>query len=272
MSGFPADAPERRCPEGHAVSPGLRFCPLCGRHVEATAVAGLDMDGLRTTPRRRWPRRLGVVVAVVAVGGAAAAVVLATRGDGDAAPPPSTTVAPTTTVAVEPGVEGQPCAPPLAWSGDLSCQPTALGPLWYQAPFAEPTDVVGLLGDWTDGRVPASDLRTLSGMAFGAGNLSERADGGTDLWCVALSLRNYRTVPVAYGPQQLRLLDPRGNLTPAVEEVGLDPPPLERGELLPGGVVSSYVCFRPSGSTGRHAVAYQPPGGVDRILVYFDRA
>jgi hypothetical protein len=277
-SNAAADGEGAMCPEGHFVPKDVRFCPVCGRYVgpsldeEPWPPEGSELP----TPRRRpspWPGRILIGIGVAAVVAIAVGVVVQGRGGSESNEPPPTTVVTTLPPPpTTPPVDGQPCAIAGQRHEGLWCEPTANGPVWRLAPFAGSADAVGAVGDWPDGvAVPASDLVRIGPVAVGAANPAHRDDDGTSLWCVSVILQNRDTSTLRYGPSQFRLLDPGGNLVPA-QSASFSPPPLASGELLPGGTVTSYLCFPSSPQDqGRYAVTYQPPGEVGRALLYVDR-
>jgi hypothetical protein len=267
------------CPDGHPVPKGVRFCPVCGRYVgpaldeEPWPPEGSELP----TPRRRpspWPGRILLGIGITAVVAVAVGVLVQGRGGSQPTEPPPTTVVTTLpTSPTTPPVDGQPCAAPGQRNESLWCEPTATGSVWRPAPFAGAADAVGAVGDWPEGvAVPARDLVRIASVAVGAANPALRDDDGTSLWCVSVILQNRDTSTLRYGPSQFRLLDPDGNLVPA-KAAAFSPPPLTSGELLPGGTVTSYLCFPASPEDeGRYAVTYQPPGEVGRAMLYVDRS
>lgn len=268
------------CPDGHHVPEGVRFCPACGRYVGPSLdEASWPPEGAdRPAPRRRPSRWPGRILAAIGLGAFAVFVVALVRmgpgGTEEVTEPPATTSSGTVPSATTlPPVDGQPCAATGVRDGAFWCEPTDAGPIWRPTPYAGASDVVGLVGRWPAGTaVPSDALVRIAGVATAAGNPADRTDGDSPLWCVAVILQNRDTTTLVYGADQYRLLDPAGNLVPAAQVAGLEPPPLGRGELLPGGTVASYVCFPVSNAgPGRYAVVYRPPGSLGRALLYIDR-
>ncbi len=123
---------------------------------------------------------------------------------------------------------------------DSCCALVATGPLWIEAPFAQPDDQVAALPDESAGNTAVR----VNEMAIGMAHFQQVTSYGQRYWCVTVGVKNLSDDEDSHNTFEFSLLHSLRELQSATFPIFNDSSSLlGSGGLAPDGTAAGVICF-----------------------------